>query len=193
MNKKLLICLNLLSIILILLIINCGKENRIELLHNSSVEQGDDSPYSWRTWHSYHSATEWTTEHYVSRSHSLKISRNSTTTGYGPASWEQIINNYVPAGIELTLSLSIKLENIIGNGVSFFVMCFDADHPDGIPEAFATSRDNISLMGTKNWTRYSIKIYNTPKNIQCLVVNLRSSGSTTGTVYFDDISLSYIE
>ena len=190
MNKKLIICLNSLSIILILLIINCGKENRIELLSNSSVEQGTSEPDSWRNLKHSDCTFEWSTECYVSHSHSLKISRDisSKTVGYGR--WVQTTDVDIPTGKELTLSVSIKLEDVTGNGVFFELLCYDNDTNDP-PKVHKTSTEQIYLLGTKDWERYSIKLLNTPPNIESIMVFLCLN--STGTVYFDDITLSYIE
>ena len=191
MKKKMQVRLVLFFILFIVLLLNCGKEEPIELLLNSAVEKGTFVPDNWIPLPEHRVTHEWSAKEYVSSSHSLMINRLAKQKSSIPAWWEQEVTTRIPAGADLTFSVSVKMRNVIGEGVVFKIWGYESNAPDGNAKMYFSSHKEMQLTGSQNWKRHSFKILNTPPGIDCIQICLFLGRETIGTVYFDDISLSY--
>lgn len=164
-------------------------------LENGNVELGNNLPDSWfpYIWGSNNYEMSWTTEDYHSPSHSLKMSLDTYSRSGSFAFWVQNIPLDAPFQNDLTITAHMKLENIVGDGVALFMQL--SSYPDqlqgSIADSFYVSQNNVPVSGTKNWDeyRYSVSASDIPPNIEYIDVILLFLPKSTGTVYFDDITL----
>ena len=201
MNRKPTLAL----LVLIIALSDCGNSSmepeqqiqQIQILMNGDVESGTDFPNDWVTGtfpgvlNAYDFS--WSMEHSVSPSHSLRISQDTVDDAAQLAIWQQDIEVHDPlAGKELTLMGSIKLENVVGGlGAAIVIRGDDSRLDDRTgAEAIATTHGNINLTGTRDWSVYEVKL-ELPEGIDRLTVFALLGTNTTGTVYFDDFSLTY--
>ena len=191
MKKKMQVRLLLFCILFIVLLLNCGKEEPIELLLNSAVERGTLVPDNWVPLPEHRVTHEWSAKEYVSGSHSLMINRLAKQKSSIPAWWEQEVTTRIPAGADLTFSVSVKMKSILGEGVVFKLWGYESSAPEDNASLYFSSHKELQLTGTQGWKRYSFQIFNTPPDINCIQICLFLGSESIGTVYFDDISLSY--
>ena len=161
-----------------------------QLLTNNDVEAGSGRPNNW--WN--HTGedkynVDWADQESFSGSRSLAIS-TQTADSADFAFWAQTISTNLPRGRDVTLNVKIK-SNLIGEGVSIAIRGDDAVQPTGRAEQFATTQDTSPISGSFDWAEYSVRLANVDASTQSLTVYLIYLESTTGEVYFDDISLTY--
>ena len=163
----------------------------IQMLRNPYMElwKNDDVLY-WARWQ-YDGDFEllWTDEAYTSPSHSIKISAASQTdTTY--AGWAQAIMTGIPNGNDLTLQVKIKGVDLVGDGVAIAIRG-DASVSDTVIQ-FETSEGQDVINGTFDWTSYTVELKNVEENVDRLLVFFIYMPNTTGSVYFDDATLTYL-
>ena len=173
---------------LILFFVSCNKEDQIpvQLLINPDIESVDlSSWFSNGTNNSFSSSI--TNEEYFSPSHSLKISRDTLIYDPNFWYWYQLYEGKMPYGEEITLSAKIKGVNLTGGGAS---IAMRGDKQDSLSQ-FITTQHQIDIKGSFNWTEYSITLSELNNDVTKLWVFLVFTSATSGTVYFDDITLSH--
>ncbi len=163
----------------------------IQILNNSNVEEGSGSPNNWLFWpssnQSYSGAR--TRDQAFSASQSLRIHSNHITTTSG-SFWAQTIVSDIPVGKSLTLKAWIKLENVVGKGIALAVRGDNTTAPTDSAEVFSSTEENIVISGTEDtWIPYTVTLPAVPADIKSIVVYLLFLPETSGTVYFDDITL----
>ena len=125
-----------------------------------------------------------TDEEYSSASHSVEISRSVSdpckVLGMG-----KDIADPIPVGRNLTLEVSVKGLNLEGRGISLAIRC---DSPNGMKQ-FVTTENNIPILGTFNWTKYSVTLVNVQSDISNIIIYLIYLNNTSGTLYLDDVRL----
>lgn len=179
-------------LVLIFVLVSCHKDklNPMQILINTDVETGSLQPNSWiavgATGTTY--KAEWTKEEASSQSHSLKISAaNSDSINF--AYWYQRYSGEMPFNKDLILSVKIKAKNLSGAGVSV-AMRADSSTPSAkAGTTFVTTQGHTPISGTFDWTTYNIKMSALRTDAQYLYVFLVYLPNTTGTVYFDDVTL----
>ena len=128
----------------------------------------------------------WTDADSFSPTHSIKIARTTIdTTNFWY--WGQTYTGKMPTGQTLILTAKIKGVKLTGEGVSILIRCDgESDHVIQMKgtEGF------ISIVGTFDWTTYTVKLSELNSLVQYIVVYLLYLPNTTGTVYFDDITLT---
>jgi hypothetical protein len=165
----------------------CEKKNDTpELVINGNVESGLGVPNSWWQAPELTGFTlAWTDAESFSAKNSLMISRQTaTSTDY--SYWWQVIYNNIPIG--KTLTLKVKIKGVLtGDGVSIAV------RTDGATDMlqFVTTEYIQKITGTFDWTEYSIQLPNVVSATESLWVFLIYRPNTSGSVYFDDISLTH--
>lgn len=102
----------------------------------------------------------------------------------------QTLNTDIPTGKSLTLRVRIKGQ-LEGDGVSIAIRGDDTSNISGVGEQFATTQGPSPISGTFNWTEYGLNLDTIEPNIKSLTVYLIYLPNTTGTVYFDDVSLVF--
>ncbi len=142
------------------------------------------------TWANFGNGTGFTAtmsnEESFSPVYSLKISRTNIDTAkiwY----WYQKYSGKIPVGLDLTLKAKIKGLNLSGNGASIAIRC-DGATPD---LQFETTQSVVNINGTFDWTTYTVSLSNVKSNVTSIYVFLIYLPKTTGTVYFDDVTLTY--
>jgi hypothetical protein len=185
------------------LLIGCSDDDNavappteVQILQNTDVESGDGLPTAWLLAGADTVAggfrITWSTEEAVSLTHSLKVSREVLDTPEPFAFWAQRISTDIPTGKRLTLTASIKVD-LAGPGAAIAIRGDDTDPPSGNAEAFATTQGCIALTGEDDWSEYSVTMSEVPDDILSITVYLILGANTTGTVYFDDITLTYLQ
>lgn len=178
-----------------LLFIGCKKDDiqeasANELLSNGDLEIGSGTPNGWfGNGPCPNTELSWTDEEAFSPSKSLKIS-NSTLESSCFSFWGQTFNTDIPTGKSLSLRVRIKGQ-LEGQGVSIAIRADDTPQVQGTGEQFATTQGTSPISGTFNWTEFSIGLGTVESNIQSITVYLVYLPNTTGTVYFDDVSLTF--
>jgi hypothetical protein len=125
----------------------------------------------------------WTTEESHSPTHSLKIHR--AQSGPGNNYFSQELKGDLPKGKNLVLSASLKGKNIVSEkfGATIMISLFDKKLD------FIKSQKINYVTGTFDWTTYSVLI-NVSQNTEVIIVNLALMGESSGTIYFDDVTLT---
>ena len=186
-----------LSIILLFVFISsCNKEDdpepTIQLLLNSDMESGTNSPYYWG-WYSYPSDTEEDFEHTWADGESyspIKSLEISSDIPYDSAFsyWVQVVRN-IPHNKDVKLTVKVKGINLEGEGVSIAIRADDTTTQSMLQ--FETTDDRIEIKGTFDWTTYSVEMENILDDVNLIYIFLIYHSNTTGTVYFDDATLTY--
>jgi hypothetical protein len=172
---------------IILITISCKKEDQIpsQLLVNTDIESNDQSGwFSWGTGGIFD--TEISNEESFSPTHSLKIVK-ATMDDSNFWYWYQKYEGAMPYGEELTLTAKIKGENLVGKGIS---IALRGDKQDSVSQ-FVTTFGYIDIIGTFDWTQYKFTLPELNADVTKLWVFLLFNNSTTGTVFFDDITLTH--
>jgi hypothetical protein len=161
-----------------------------QLLANGDVEHGTTTPDDWWLGSSGEGyAWDWSTTHSVSPDHSLEVRRTA-----GPAEtfayWAQTVPVQNLAGTRLTLTASVKTVDVNGPGVAIAIRGDDTAVPSGMAEAFATTQGRVALSGTEDWMTVTVGLEEFPAGIQSVTVYLIHLTNSSGTVYFDDITLA---
>ena len=128
------------------------------------------------------------TEAYSSPQYSLKINcgqvkDTATFCYYGQNS---VPFNGISVGAKLTLKAKIKTA-LVGPGVSIAIR---GDKGNTLGVFFATTQGKTPITGTRDFTEYSVVLDSFPGGIDNLLVYLVYLPKTTGSVYFDDLSLT---
>jgi len=164
----------------------CHKDpDNVQMLINTDLEVGGSQPNAWIAGSNSSGSLEWTMEEAVSAKHSLKINQTTTT---GSSYWMQICNHDIPLGRHLIFSAKINGKNITGMGVALDIRVDNTVPGIGAGSQYANSHKTV-IAGDFDWTTYTVKLSNLNKDAKTITVFLSTLPNTTGTVYFDDISL----
>lgn len=172
------------------LLSSCEKEELVDLIVNGNVEKGMTYPDDW--WSNdgddkYN--TKWNPLEYYSPKRSIVIS-TKTADSINIAYWGQSIKDNLPIGQVVTLKVKIKAA-LDGEGASIVIRGDDNYSLYSRAEQFVTTQGESPIIGTFDWTEYSITLDNVDATTIMLTVYLVYLPNTTGEVYFDDISLTY--
>jgi hypothetical protein len=187
--------------ILMILLCGCGggddpaepeaDSGPVQILSNSSVEDGSSSPTAWSN------GTEgpqpgndyvfrWSASEAQSGSRSLMIRLDAVADANAFAHWNQTIDTNIPHGKKLVLKATVKTD-LSGGGAGFMVRADD----DSGPVTWATTQGHVSITGVGDWRTESTTLATVPDGVTELWVFLMLFPNTTGTIYFDDIELTY--
>lgn len=124
---------------------------------------------------------------FSSPSHSLAIKSNAVGPGYSYWSYTWIPKD-IEVGSELLLKVKIKASGLTGGGAYF---AFRADVHEVDYPIFLYSIQDKPVTGNTEFDEsvYSIKVNYFPTKIDELKIYLILDGSSSGTVFFDDIQL----
>lgn len=185
-----------------LLLNSCKKDPEPQTLTNV-LTNGDMEMSPYQNWGSYlgkNSTTspnkyviEYSTEAASSPLHSLKVScdaiKNDTTYQY----MQQLLNTTnvpIPAGAKLTLKAKIKTVNIQGNGISLAMGGNQGASGQYASTFYTSTEGKQSITGTNDFKEYTLTFDAFPANTTSLYVLLFYLPKTTGTAYYDDVSLT---
>ncbi|MVM37740.1 hypothetical protein GO730_09230 [Spirosoma sp. HMF3257] len=194
----------LLSLLSIVLLFDSCKKEDAQPVQIADVLIGGDfetSPYtSWRTDVNKNNTTrptsytvDYSTEAASSPTHSIKVSCNVAQND----STYQLFQQYhftsdtpIPTGAKLTLKVKIKTLNIQGNGISIAIGG-NLGVNDNYASAFFTSTEGkIPITGTNDFKEYTITYDSFPAKTYSFYALIFFLPKTTGTAYYDDVSLS---
>jgi hypothetical protein len=161
--------------------------------HTYSLEDGDIADaFSGAWWYggleAQHYTFERSSDEATSPPQSLRISKEvsvDSTFGF----WAQTIRADSLVGHDLTLTVWLLKDGLVGEGAAVALRGDDTVLPSGYAEVFATTQGQELIVGKGNWQAYSVVLPALPSEIQSLTVYLIHLPNTTGTVYFDDITL----
>ncbi|MEJ2614350.1 MAG: hypothetical protein P8Z35_05305 [Ignavibacteriaceae bacterium] len=162
----------------------------VTTLVNGDMELGKYSPDNWWFGSADNSlfSFKWDTSEYLSANHSLKIS--SSNSGEKFSFWGQTISANELIGKKITLNVNIKTVNLDGQGVYIAIRGDDTNPPTGNAEVFATTQGKKQISGTFDWKKFNVTLDNVPSDIKSLTFYLIYGIKTSGSVYFDDASLT---
>ncbi|AKD55438.1 hypothetical protein [Spirosoma radiotolerans] len=185
-------------------LLNSCKKQEPQVQSTANVLTNGDfeaSPYQDWISSSYKAATTnpnnysvvYTTDAASSPTHSIKISLNASPSDTTFHVFQQVINQTtksIPTGAKLTLKVKIKTANLQGNGVSLVIGGNRGGDANYAPTFYTSTEGKISIVGTNDFKEYSLTFDALPANTSTLYVALFYLPKTTGTVYYDDVSLS---
>ncbi|GAB4017231.1 hypothetical protein GCM10028808_48170 [Spirosoma migulaei] len=186
------------------LLFNSCKKDDAQPVQIANVLTGGDfetSPYStWRTDVNKNNTTrptsytvDYSTEAASSPTHSIKVSCNAAPSDSTYQLFQQFFytsSTPIPTGAKLTLKAKIKTVNMQGEGISM-AMGGNKGVNDNYASAFFTeSRGKVSITGTNDFKEYTITFDSFPANTYSFYVLFFFLPKTTGTAYYDDVSLS---
>jgi hypothetical protein len=177
---------------ILMLSLGCGKDDDAtpqELLLNLDLESGGTQPSGWWIGVEGDYTLTWTAEESNSPSKSLKIAADQPVLT-SLAFWGQTIPNAVSNGHDVILSVKIKCKNVVGQGIAIAVRGDDTTTIAGAAEQFASTEGSTKIGGTFDWTTYTVKLTKVKQEMRTLSIFLMMLPNTTGTVYFDDTSLT---
>ncbi|GAB4020700.1 hypothetical protein GCM10028808_63020 [Spirosoma migulaei] len=181
----------------------CKKEDAQPQTIANVLADGDfeTSPYStWSSAVNKNSLTqptsytvEYSTEAASSPSHSIKVSCKAAPTDSTYHLFQQVLytsSTPIPTGAKLTLKAKIKTVNLQGEGISI-AMGGNKGVNDNYASAFFTeSRGKVAISGTNEFKEYTLTFDSFPANTYSYYVLFFFLPKTTGTVYYDDVTLS---
>ena len=124
---------------------------------------------------------------FSSPDHSLKIAALDTQADGFSYWYRQFTSTGFPAGAKLVLKAKVKTDNVTEDGVFVALRC---DMDVQVLE-FKTTQNKIFINGSADFREYTVEIGAIPKNTNTIRVFLIMSGFSTGTAYFDDVTLAY--
>ncbi|WP_080056899.1 hypothetical protein [Spirosoma aerolatum] len=202
-----------LSLLICSLLFNsCKKDDAQPQSIANAVVNGDFEASPYQDWlsnvnrvsktkpNSY--TVEYSTEAASSPSHSIKVSCNAAYNDstyhllqqlfYTPSSsapnGAKILN--IPTGAKLTMKAKIKTVNVQGNGIVIAVGGNYGLNKNYASAFYTSTEGKVPITGTNDFKEYSITFDSFPADTYSLYVLIFFSPTTTGTAYYDDVSLS---
>ena len=185
----------LVSVSCLLLTFSCKKPGLFtkDLIKNGNVEAGNNAPEDWQIVEGEYSIG-WSGERYRSGAKSLTIQNSDDTTG--TSVWILQIDDVskILKNKKLKLDVWIETEDIGGTGygesegVFFSIKGFT-----GSGSWSYSTLGNQLIVGSQDWTLYSIITDGVvPSNTTDIIITLGMGAFTEGRVWFDDMSLYYV-
>ena len=182
----------------ILLFSGCKKDEEGQptptgiVLSNTGAEQGSGGmPDDWWFRNGPYQVG-WTSEEAFEGDNSIKITSDSSDDddfGF----WAISSTEGIEEGRRLRLQVSVKTVGVEGEGASIVIRGDDTTTPQGSAELFISTQGDIYIGGTSDWKDYSVDLEDfISPTIQSITVYLVLLPNTSGTVYFDNIRLTYI-
>ena len=182
------------TICIMLIFSSCSEDTPdpevIQLLFNTSAEEGTSSPSNW--WPNERDCScTWTEEQAFLDSRSLKLASDEGAGTF--CYWIQTINRDIPYGRQLRLSAMIKLDQIDPDSEGVSIAIRGDDQDDNNKLWWFTTQGDIPIKGDREWEKYSLVTKSViPKYVDKIYVFLLLGPNTKGAVYFDDIKLEAI-
>lgn len=129
-----------------------------------------------------------------SNSKSIKLTAKEQLDNSVIATWEININQpLLQEGIGLKLEVNVSTDELIGEGAAIYLETFsgNSEFPD-LSASSSTRRIN-KIEGTQDLKPYVLEIPYFPSDVQQIKISLRILPKTSGSVYFDDLTLKVLE
>jgi hypothetical protein len=166
-----------------------------QLLRNFDLEMSPDNVLPWRAASSSPFRLGVSTEVFRSPNRALYIT-NSDSTARTAAGWSQIYSGEMPReGRRLRLTAFLKGENIVrhrpGSNVYLAIRTFPVEGRNSSTFGRFVSTQQIAVVsGTFDWAPLNLTLPAIQNDVQSIAVYLVMAAGTTGTIYFDDITLT---
>ncbi|GAB3508164.1 hypothetical protein GCM10027341_43590 [Spirosoma knui] len=135
---------------------------------------------------------EHSTEAATSGTHSLKLScktiRDSSASCFV---YQSFASTQIPASSTITLKAKIRTVNLKGRGVSITLRGDKIVNGKGNPVFYTSTDGVVTINGTTDFKEYFASRDGYGGNTDYLAVILAYLPGTTGTVYFDDVTVTY--
>ena len=188
----------LLFVLLVITLLSCKNNSSTvspsELSSNGSIESGFQNWYfGYDNAHPKNPnnyAYGFTEEFAASPKNSLKINCSKLTNDTAFCFYSQSISSTnIKVGSKLTLKVKIKTLNIVGEGVSIAIR---GDKTGAnLPSVFFKTTQGLSqITGNQDFKEYSVSLESYAGDADQIILFLVYLPKTTGSVYFDDISLT---
>lgn len=158
---------------------------QIPLWHSFIAKDSKTNPTSY--------TVDYSTEAATSPAHSIKVSCDAVKGDSTYQILERVVYTRdvpIPEGAKLTMKVKIKTANIQGNGISFVFGGFDYINGSVVTNFTSSTEGKVSITGSKEFTEYTLTYDSAPKDLYAVYVDLKYLPKTTGTVYYDDMSLT---
>ncbi len=158
---------------------------QIPLWHSFIAKDSKANPTSY--------TVDYSTEAATSPVHSIKVSCDAIKTDSTYQLLERVVYTRdvpIPEGAKLTLKVKIKTANIQGNGISFVFGGFWYVNNVVVTNFKSSTEGKVSITGSKEFTEYTLTCDSAPKDLYAVYADLIYLPKTTGTAYFDDLSLT---
>lgn len=176
-------------------IISCKKDEKspTEYVSNGNIEEGMSS---WAFRYDDANPTNpnqytfgYTNEFAASPKNSLKANclQIKTTNAFGYFV-QQIATNNFKKGQKLTLKAKIKGVNLTGKGVSLALRGDKSGQVNSV--FFKSTQDSQSITGNFDFKEYTVSLDSYAGDADYILIFLVYLPETTGSVYFDDISVT---
>jgi len=158
-------------------------------LQNTDFETGSSYPENW--WQGATNSNSFQISYVDDVSHSSSHSAKITSKGSDSefSFWAQTILADQFVGKSAELKVNMKAENILGDGIAIAIRGDDTESPRNIAEIFSTTQGDQQISGTFDWKSFSVNTDKIPENIKSITIYLIYLPNTSGTIYFDDVSL----
>jgi hypothetical protein len=176
--------------IFFLLLLACTGDDILpagtELLTNSNLSFYPDSVFPWTSSQSGDIEIGVSKEVFMTGNRSLFIENLDSLISPSGA-WTQTYSGPMPSpgsSVELTAFIKgVDVKNLTEGRVGVGFRVYPASDRNG------SSGANLNLQGDFDWTLVRATLENFPADADFIIVNLYFPSLTTGTIYFDEISL----
>jgi hypothetical protein len=175
-------------LLMMIILLGCSKNDPgpIQLLSNPNMESGQfNNPDSW-TSHSTGGTNYnelWTTDAFYSSNHSLEITC-STADVKNESYWVQAYNSSSLSGKNLVFGAKLKGVKLSGPGAYLVIDGYSGNN-------LVNYIWSQPITGDFDWAPFRVILRNVDKSVDHFYFYFVMAPGTTGTVYFDDASLSY--
>lgn len=195
-------CCQLLLLLTAGLLINaCKKEEAQPQTPTNLVRNGDMETYPWNDWIPYFGynitsnpngyINEYSIEAASSGTHSIKATCTTVKNDTTFIVFYQLISpESFKVGDKLTLKAKIKTVNVVGKGISLVIRGDKVVNGKSTVPFFATTQGTTQITGNSDFKEYTITSDAYPGNLDYITLYLIYLPQTTGTAYFDDVSLT---
>lgn len=192
------------SVVFLSILFNgCKKDSTQPQAPANVLTNGDFEVYPFPLWFSAilksskTNPNTYTVDHSIeaasSATHSIKVSCDAIKSDSAYQVLERVVYTRdvsIPEGAKLSMKVKIKTVNMQGKGITFLFGGFS--FVNGVQAiTFSTSTEGkVSITGTSEFKEYTLTFDSVPKNLYGVYADLIYTSKTTGTAYYDDMSLT---
>jgi len=158
---------------------------QIPLWHSGILKNSKTTPSTY--------TVDYSTEAATSPVHSVKVSCDAVKSDSTYQILERVVYTRdvpIPEGAKLTMKVKIKTANVQGNGISFLFGGFWYINGVVVNNFTSSTEGKVSIKGSNEFTEYTLTCDSAPKDLYAVYVDLIYLPKTTGTAYYDDMSLT---
>lgn len=158
---------------------------QIPLWHSAILKNSKTAPSTY--------TVDYSTEAATSPLHSIKVNCDAVKSDSTYQVLERVVYTSdvsIPQGAKLTMKVKIKTVNMQGNGISFLFGGFNYVNGVVVTNFKSSTEGKVSITGSNEFKEYTLTFDSAPKNLYAVYVDLIYLPKTTGTAYYDDVSLT---